>query len=102
MKNLSPQQNNEEIILSILNDALIFNRLSENLYNVLKIDSGTWCPAEGNYKGVTSAYKIMNVDSSSNLWDELQDVFSRYAESNIDLTPASKSIYLEWQNIINK
>lgn len=100
MKITSPQQNNEEIVLSILNDALVFERLTENLYKVLKMDDGTWCPAEGNYKGVVSAYKILNIDDTSHLRDDLQNVFSRYAESNIDLAPASKGIYLEWQQII--
>ncbi len=102
MKNTSPHQNNEEIVLSILNDALIFERLTENLYKVLKMDDGTWCPAEGNYKGVGSAYKILNIDDSSTLRDDLQNVFTRYAESNIDLIPASKSIYIEWQEMINQ
>jgi len=101
MKNTSPQQNNEETILNILNDALIFDRLTENLYKVLKIDCGEWCPAEGNYKGVKSAYKILNIDDSSLLEDNLYEIFTRYAESNIDLIPASKSIYLEWQQVIN-
>ena len=101
MKNITPQQNNEEIILNILNDALIFDRLTEKLYHALKIDCGTWCPAEGNYKGVLSAYEIMDIDDSSTLRDDLQNVFTRYAESNIDLIPASKSIYLEWQQVIN-
>ncbi len=102
MKNTSPHQNNEEIVLSILNDALIFDRLSDGLYNLLKIDCAPWCPAEGNYKGVGSAYKILNIADNSHLQDELHNVFTRYANSNIDLIPASKSIYLEWQNIINQ
>ena len=101
MTNTSPQHNNEELILGILNDAIIFNRLCDKLYHALKIDSN-WCPAEGNYKGIGSAYKILNIEDSSTLKDDLQNIFSQYAESNIDLIPATKKIYSEWQNVINQ
>ena len=102
MKNTSPQQNNEELILNILNDAIIFDRLCEGISSIFNLGQPEVFKIEENYKGLGTAIKLMGVEEDSPVRDILVSTFLDCSTpSTNDSETASKSIYLEWLEVMN-
>jgi hypothetical protein len=101
MKNTFPPQNNEELILNILNDTIIFDRLCEGVSSLFNLGRPEVFTIEENYKGLGTAIKLMGVEEDSLVRDLLVSTFLNYSTpSTNDSETASKLVFSQWEKLI--
>ncbi len=93
MKNTSIVQN-ETLILDLLNDTLLFSRMC-NTMSIALHKKTEWCEIFEDYKGLNSAFYLLGIVEDSDIYEEMHSIFIDYADSDIEVPLATKSLFYE-------
>ena len=98
--NNNPQ---ERAIICILQDAIIWKRVSNSVYNLLNAfhpgktngDPENF-ELEGQYHGYENAIKIMGLSDNDELCNELSELFWNMQDEKSKANDLAEKIYIEW------
>ncbi len=96
--------NRDSLVVSILKDAIIFQRISNAMFRAVNAFNNGMkdFEPEQHYSGLSNALQVLGIDDSHEIRDELVEVFLQDLEkdSEVSADAAALDIFYRWAFLI--